>query len=412
MWQKIRQKILRIQRATGLEISPIGDDGLVVSAVVLRLEKNKIVKEKEIHFLSSSEELAKKIPLDCPVAVTVTGRGVLYKQPAPGVSEEDLFGSVLPNANPNEFHMEPIRLGSFFSVSIARKELLNKILGQLKEQKLRVLSISPGPAGLARLLPFLNVGKQPVLKSNHYTIHIDAERLVTEIVSTPFDKDEDHRRVEYSIGDQYVYAPGLLAFAAALELLAEGAEIGAGMDNAMIRQEREEYRYFKYFRTALVGLLSFVFLILLVNFFIYNHYFSKNAQQQASMMQIQEEQKREEKLRSTIAIKEKFIHDFGWDHPSRLSFYADRIAGLVPESTTLTDMKLFPVNTGFLGDNSLLTFKRDTIQIAGTCDDPTELNRFVNNLRSIPDFRLVTIKNYLYRKQTQNGSFLMEIITT
>jgi hypothetical protein len=64
-----------------------------------------------------------------------------------------------------------------------------------------------------------------------------------------------------------------------------------------------------------------------------------------------------------------------------------------------------------MSEDGLLNFQQDTIQITGTCGDPAELNRFVNNLRNIRDFRDISIKSYLYKKENQDGVFSMEIIT-
>jgi Tfp pilus assembly protein PilN len=406
----IKQKILQVRQVAGMEISLAPETGMTIHIVLLKLESSKIIKEKEVLFLHAFSELAGKIPPGCPLAISVTGRGILHKRLDAGLPDAKLLGAMLPNANPNDFYLARTSFGAFDSACIARKDLLDGILRQLSEQKLNILSVSMGPAALQYLLPYLNFDKQPLLRSNHYTLRCLAGHEAADIETVTPDNEEDLRRMEYSIGDQYVHAPALLAFGCALGLLAEGLEAPAAM--GLMEKEREEYRYFKYFRAGSGALLGMLFLILLVNFFIYNHYFSKNAEWEASMSVQQAETKRAESLRSSILLKEKFIRGSGWDRSQRLSYYADRIAGLVPESTTLTNIKMNPVNTGFFGDAATLTFKRDTIQVAGTCEDPTELNRFVNNLRNISGIREVTIRNYLFRRQTGNGAFLMEIITS
>jgi len=189
-----------------------------------------------------------------------------------------------------------------------------------------------------------------------------------------------------------------------------GAAAGVVINDA-IRSAREDYTYFNYFRAAAWSFLGFVFAVLLINFFIYNHYFSSNVQYSASQALTQAEEKKAEKLESAIGSKERWISRYGWDRSSRLSLYADRIAALVPDDATLTVLKINPVHAGFASDNNPLSFQQDTIQLTGTCEDPAELNRFANNLRNIRSFRQIDIKSYLYKKETQNGVFSMEIIT-
>jgi Tfp pilus assembly protein PilN len=158
-------------------------------------------------------------------------------------------------------------------------------------------------------------------------------------------------------------------------------------------------------------MLSFIFAILMINFLLYMHYSASNAEHAASLLLTQDEQKKTAKLESEVQAKEGFLNRYGWDRPSRISFYADRIAALVPDDAMLTALRINPLITSLLGGDGLPRFQQDTIQLSGTCDDPAELNRFANNLRNISDFREINIKSYLYKKETQQGLFSMEIIT-
>lgn len=77
----------------------------------------------------------------------------------------------------------------------------------------------------------------------------------------------------------------------------------------------------------------------------------------------------------------------------------------------LTDLWLNPVSAPLLGEGQNVDFKKDTIQVSGTCDDPTELNQFTNNLRNIQRFKEVSVRSYNYKKELGSGAFFMEIIT-
>jgi len=421
MLTTLYNRINRIRKAHGIEISLFPDGKMMASAVTLRVADGKIIKEFEVYLINSLEDLASKLDRGVPVALTVGGKGVLNKKISPEVPEEKRFEAVLPNANPTGFYLESDCYEKFMSVAIVRKEVLDKIMGDLLRLNFKILSVRIGGGGIRWLLPYLNAEGGSVLRSNHYTFHLSAAREIAEFETFTADSEsyrESHaEKLEYSVGDQYVYSQGLLSFASALELLAgvPGVEVVAANGRihiSALEKEREEYRYFKYFRAAGWALLGFLFTILLVNFLLYNHYFNKNRELQASRMVNQDELKRTDRLRAAVNAKDQFLRQHGWDHSPRLSFYADRIAGLLPDGATLTDMKLCPLNTANYEEGSLPVFKKDTIQIAGVSDDPTELNRFANNLRNIPDFREVYIRSYLYKKETGSGTFLIEIITT
>jgi Tfp pilus assembly protein PilN len=412
MLTMVKDRILQIHKAHGLEISIIGNGEWMIRSVTLKREKNKVIKEKQSHGISSLADLPKKASPGIPVAVAINGKGILHKKALPDIDKGGLFEAILPNSNPNEFYLDISGQQGFLYASIIRKELLDKILSELTELGYKVLSVSLGIAPLQYLLPFLNTERQgSIMTSSCFLISLNQEKRIIDVSVIPRRQEDVHPEVEYSIGDQYVNAGGLLAFGTAMSLIVEGASVLSGIDNGYIDKAREEYRYFKFYKTALWTLLSGIFCLLLVNFFVYNYFFDKNTARQASLGLTREEEKRMEKLATSIQQKEKFISQYGWDRHSRISLYADRIAALMPGSATLTDLKINPLNTGSFLEASVLSFKEDTIQITGICEDPTELNRFVNNLRNIRDFQKVNIKSYLYKKETQNGIFFMEIIT-
>lgn len=397
----------------GVEISLLPDEGLTMNAVVLKLEKNKIRKEKEFHFLGSFEELLKKTGVGWPLAVSVNGKGVLQKKLALKDLPANPVETILPNANPGEFYhsvTESPEFG-FASVSVIRKEVLDKIIGDLKDRGFKVLSVSIGISDIQYLAPFLSFEKKPVLTTTHFTLYFNDQKQLMDVENTLTTAGYDYEKTEYNIGDQYVYSPALLAFGSATGLLATGLEADPVFSNEAIRKEREDYTYYSYYKAGVRALLAGIFVILLINFFIYDHYFSKNKEWQDSRQMSLEQEEKIRKLGENVQTTERFLSQSGWEGSSRLSYIADRIAGLVPSGSLLTGLKIYPLNTGLGGEDSRLSFRKDTIQIMGVSEDPTELNQFANNLRNIADFKEVNIRSYLYKKEMQTGVFFMEIIT-
>ena len=176
-------------------------------------------------------------------------------------------------------------------------------------------------------------------------------------------------------------------------------------------QERTNFTYSRYYTTGLWSLLIFLFTLLFVNFLVYEHYFSLNKDREDHRQVSLEQEKKMQKQLTYLQSREDFIRKQGWDQSSRLSLYADRIAGLVPSGTVLTDLWINPVNSTLLGDAGTVSFKKDTLQLTGTCDDPTELNQFTNNLKNVQQFKEVTVRSYNYKKELGSGIFFMEIIT-
>ncbi|HTC00686.1 MAG TPA: hypothetical protein VK705_08390 [Ferruginibacter sp.] len=407
---KLKQIIFQIQRVNGVEIILLPNEDIIINAVTLKLENNKINKEQEVHALSSYHALSQKLPVELPVALTIGGKGVLHKKIPLEELSANPFENILPNANHNEFYMELIKFEKFASIYIIRKELLDKIIFDLNKVKFKILSVSLGAADINYLVPFLSFEEHSVIKSDAYSVSFNDKNQVIDVVVLPFNKEENYsKKIEYRIADQYVYSSAVISFGAAMGLLVNGLDIHSNIENDNIKKERENYTYYKYYKAALWGMLSSIFVVLLINFFVYNYYFSKNQEETISQGLTNEQTKNSERLQKEIDMKDEFLQQYGWTGSSKLSFYADRIAGLVPESVVLTDLSVYPVRTDFFSENNLITFAKDTIKITGTCDDPTELNKFENNLKNIEDFKNIKINNYFFKKETHHGIFLMEI---
>jgi hypothetical protein len=178
----------------------------------------------------------------------------------------------------------------------------------------------------------------------------------------------------------------------------------------IIIKDRQEFRYYKLFKAGGIALLATLFIILLTSFLIYNHYYSLNRELLLSMPGSEQQQKQLRTIEQKIKQKEQFLSQSGWDINERTSYYADRIASLVPADVLLTSMNIYPtVLPG--NETNTVRYKKDTIQITGSCPDPALLNRFTNGLKIIPDFREVSVKSYQYTKEKETGLFSVDIIT-
>gem|GEM_PF-1668503 len=460
---QIGHMILQLHEAAGVEITLLPEEQVAISGVWVRLEKGRVVKKMEFQGLRSYEELAKKVAAKVPVAVVIQGKGVLHKKVAAGAGVgaaraavggdggsasagagvgasragagvgasragaggTGTFEEALPNANPNDFFIETVELEGYAWLSIIRKDVLERVVGQVRELGFRVLSVSVGPGSIEYVAPFINFEKERVIRKDFFEVKVGEEGKIKDVAVASAAVEP---KTEYNIGDQYVFASSLLAFSAAARLLADGMTgggigewsgggggerslTGGGIESAIIASERDEYRHYRYFVAGGWALMIIVFVVLLVNFLFYSFYFNRNAQLQTILAAYSQQSSSSEKMRAEIGSRQVFFEVNGWNRSSRLSLYADRIAGLVPSSAVLTSMKINPLNNGFFSDGSGAVFKRDTIQIAGTCDDPTELNRWVNNLRNIDQFRTVNLLNYSYKKESATGTFSMEITT-
>jgi hypothetical protein len=414
MFRKIRQTILQLREAAGIEISLLPEEQVLIRGVSLNIGKGEVVKRSEFQSLSSYEGLVKKLSTKIPLAVVIHGKGVLQKKIPGAPARENVFEETLPNANPNEFFVEIAEFGHFSWLSIIRKDLLEKTLCQLQALGFRLLSVSIGPGSIESIVPFINFEKERIVRNDPFEVTISEQNKIADIAQAQAGKQGGHPadpKAEYNIGNQYVLASSVLAFAAATGLLSAGLAGHTGIETDIVSKERDEYAYFRYFVAGRWALMITVFFVLLVNFFVYSYYFNRNSELKTSLAVNSQQSSSYERIRTGIGSRQAFFESNGWNRSSRLSFYADRIAGLVPSGTVLTSIRINPLNNGVFPDGTGVVFKRDIIQIAGTCDDPTELNRWMNNLRNIDPIRKVSLLDYSYKREMATGTFTMEIIT-
>ena len=410
MWRHIEQKILQIRKATGVEIIILEDDKLIINVDTAITKKNNISKESESTGLERLDQLAEKLDPGTPLSLVLNGKGILLKK-VPAQSANGTLQSILPNANPDDFYSEKFQGKNSNIISIVRKETVNKIISELKKSGYKVDSVSQGFTSINNILPFIKTVQGRQLESDSLMIELGNDNEVTDFRNKEKINNNKFQPNEYLIANQYVKPANLLSFSAAVGLLAGDIKSGSPINSHVLSEERKEYRYYKLFRAAGWSFLIALFVILLINFLFYTHFFNKNKSLETSRLFTSGQAQKFSVLEKEVRQKEKFIEQSGWTAPSRTSFYADRIAGLTPTDILLTSMQIYPARNNSFTEAGSNFFKKDTIMVAGVCENPVELNQFMNNLKVLPDFKDVTIKNYQYRNENESGSFLMEIIT-
>ncbi len=273
---------------------------------------------------------------------------------------------MLPNANPNELYVTVTQLEGIASIAIARKEIADKILLELQQHGFHVLSVSIGMQDALNVLPFITLEGEMALQTPQFVLHTNQRREIIDVGNAPSWEPGGYDKIEYNIGDQYVSSPALLAFGSAMGLMVNGPGGPLPFSPQTVLQERTNFTYSRYYTTGLWSLLIFLFTLLFVNFLVYEHYFSLNKDREDHRQVSLEQEKKMQKQLTFLQSREDFIRKQGWDQSSRLSLYADRIAGLVPSGTVLTDLWINPVNSTLLGDAGTVSFKKDTLQLTGT----------------------------------------------
>lgn len=409
MLEKIKNKILRIKEIVGIEVSFLQDGSLSVNAVQMAVRNNILFKTNE-WFNVNLPELHNKLLRPIPVVVVVTGKNVLVKSIPFRPNITNYVHEILPESNPNDFYFTFLKQQENIFIAAARKEVVNKLIDELITLKFIVLDVSLSFFDLSILLPFLTANTTNLVTTSTYSVRFNEYYAMTSYDYTPLVPLPPSAQPEYVLAGQYLRASIVLAFATASKLIAENLKTATPIPSSELLFMRKEFRFSKYFAAAVWTVLIGIFSLLTANFLIYNYFFNRNKEMTALETISLEQITHLKKQSAELQRKEIFLSSMGWVKISRTSYFADRIASLLTPEVFLTSLNIYPQNNATGNGQGQAVFKKDTIQITGNCIEPAELSQFTNNLKNLVEFREVAIRNYLYKKENDNASFLIEII--
>jgi hypothetical protein len=407
MFSHLKNRILQIKKATGMEIFITSTGEYIINAVEIIVRKGQVIKERE-YYSSSIDELAKNIQLSNPVALTITGKGVLTKKISADEFSGNYFDLLFPNSNPNDFYVSFNKTGGSVWIYLIRKNILADISASLMDFGFKLLFVSVGLPGIENLTPFIDVVSFPEIKTHSHLIRLAKIKESIKFEISELTSEED--LIEYNIGNQYIRSSILLPFATALYLLAADISNLPAADDRL-KEERLNFMYSQYFKKTGWAAMLCILVVLLFNFLIYSHYLKLNQEHRISENLLKSRLLDEKASLEKLNTESEFLKETGWDRLSRVSYFADRIASLVPENTMLTNMQIYPVKEDMFQDEGETHFKMDTVIISGNCDDPENLAVFLSNLKNSNMVESASIKDYSYKKEKEKGFFNMEIVT-
>lgn len=403
------KNIIKSKAAVGVEIILLPENTYEINVVLLKKIKSILTTEKQKEGIGSFEELAQFIDTKLPIILVLNGKGIIHRKIS--FSENDtpitLLNKVLPNANPNEFDIQETGISSSqVFVSLIRSSIINEVIEQLKKNKLtNIAGCLLGPFVINNLLPLIdtNIISNELLKFSSYQLQI-REQQITEITIA----ESENINESIIIGDSLVHSKLVIAFAAALSyFLDDNAGI---VKSEVIDNIKEEFKQKQKFEFIGWSLLIAAFSVLLLNYFIFNHFWTKTNDLSSTLSSNQFALSRYGTLKVEFAQKKGFLEQNGLLENSRTSFYADKLAESLPSSIQWTDVNIHPVKKKQASDESEgFFFENKIIKISGKCQRSTDLNDWMKEVKLKSWISNVTLLNYTQDNATDDGLFLIEI---
>ena len=331
-----------------------------------------------VHFsenLSSVEEIAGRYPGITVASVTADGKGVMHKKVKMHSDDKVLLNQVLPNASIKEFWIQKYYIDTeWVYVSIIRKEVLDKIITAFKQKGIYLSLLYLGPFSATFLYDSLESPIQQ-MQAGSYLLEFENNRIFQfSRTTTPVSGTTTPLRSS----DIVLSSGQIICFSSALVHFISPPDDIIKFDFEYA--ERDEYFYKKAF-TVLGGIvLIFFFVILLGNYFLFDHFNKKSSRLSAELIQNKSSMARLKILQEELKKKEEFIQSQGLLASSRSSYYFDRMVACMPEKIMLTSMQYQPLIKK-LKEGSRPEINFFLIKISGKASNSAYLNDWMKKIK-------------------------------
>lgn len=393
-----------IKQAAGLAVV-IGKDGsAVINYCQVSLDGKHLLFEKKFTGLSL-QELGKQVKTRIPLSVSISGKGVLFKQMEKveeiGASN---FSAVLPNASIDDFYVQHFPSGEHSFVAVIRKTEADKWLDAISEQGYTALMLSLGPFPITHILPQLNIYDEEIIFAGIKIAR--SEDQSWEKVSFHEEFQSPYTiKVESEVLDQQL----LLPYAAAFQLLLSGKLDAVKANVPVLGSAFEGLISDRKFKVNGMMILLVFFVLLLGNFVWLSGLNADNARLAAEVSSSARTSTDQQALNDGIRQKESLLRDLGWDGGINKSSLIDQAAALMPGEITLKEISLNPIDGAADHGFGSLKFRERKILIRGESAQIIPVNEWAARLKSKKWVKNVELESYNFNNELNTGIFTITL---
>jgi Tfp pilus assembly protein PilN len=370
-------------RFCGIEHALKGEQAILFASV---LKKSKNTLDIETSFeVGSVAELNDNLIKKSLVFLIINNEHVLTKRIESGLQSnpENNVLSAFPSINLDDFYYVVNSQNNTCFVSICRKSYINNLIERYASQGIFIIGISFGNHILSGIAGFLTDGdiytsNSKVSLANGHIGSIE-QLLVTETI-------------DYDVNGLSVNNFHLLSLSGALELVIKNASYVINF-NAFKDSLKNRYKQSRFFYMFLRFGLVLILAVLLINFFVFNHYFNKvNRLQQTSQINLTNKEKVLQ-LKERVNKSQKMVDDMLKKSASKSSFYVNAIIQSLPESILLSELNYQPLLKNIKNDKPV-ELSPNTIIISGISNHSESFSKWINTLENIKWVDDVNILSY------------------
>jgi Tfp pilus assembly protein PilN len=394
-----------INQAVGIAITIRKDGSILLDGCQVMVKDKQLHLEKKMPNIGSVEELGKQFNRSIPVALNLSGKGVLYKQlPGKGEISPVNFSTVFPNANPEDFYIQHFISGDQSFIALIRKTDADKWLDALIKRGFRACMLSLGPFPVQHILPQLNMYGEELVFNGYRIDRDEALRWKAyhydESAKAPFPIKIDNEAI-----DQELVMPYAAAFQ--LVLSARLDVIQAGVPELQL--SLEQLLADKKFKVHGFLILLVCFLLLLINFITFSSMNNDNGRLSQQVSSSTQNTNDAQTVKEGIAQQEALLQNLGWEGVIRKSILIDQIASLLPPEVSWKEIAVDPVDRLGSRAQRSLQFSRQQIEVRGISAQIIPVNEWIARIKTLHWVKAVQLESYTYNNELNTGQFILTI---
>ena len=296
------------------------------------------------------------------------------------IAKESVVKTAFPNIGLNDFYYEVYDNGMSSIVSICRKEVVQNAIDQFKSAGVSVIQFSLGNLSLQKLLPFLNNFH---FNTSNAVFEVNDHKIIEWKKSEEVSKSYDVNGLAVSSNELLPLA-GILSYYGGLEKSSEEE-----LQNELVF----EYRQRRTFQLGVRFGLGALFVLLLINFFVFNSRRNTVADLTAELSLNEVYRKQLLTLNEQVSKKKTLVESMNSVSNSKVIWYFDQIAKTVPKTISLSDIIYQPL-TRPARDKKPIVFTTGEIVVKGISKDATNFTNWTAELEKLDWVQKWSTKEY------------------
>ena len=394
----------KVPKLAGVEIYLMPQGEMVIRYAVVNRKGNRVLFTKGEYHLENLVDLKHTLGEHTPIAISLNGQGIIHRsfEATEETKAEVNVRKVFPNTTLNDFYLQDCRYSNKMFVSLARKEVVDDLLSLFEDLGLPILSVSLGPFAIMSLLSHSEAPTDGEFQLDGHCFTMKNGELVDYQMKLPRSECQKSRFAGEELNECLI-----IAYSTALCYMADLTIAQVTIDQ--LTKQRDEYFHQNLFKKLAMGLAGLFLVVLLINFYLYNHYSSDLIPNQDEQIGLLKEE--EDALKIVLANQQA---NSGWitrpinNNYGSLSRAADLLAGNVPNSITLNEMVIFPTNKDQSRKERRPVYNFDLISLQGNCETGRDLNTWLNDIRQLDFCKRVEISEYS-SVSTSTSTFQIEL---